>query len=89
MRNRRKIWISFLPPDKMLLTEDQLGKVAGGSCYLPECTICGAIVGDHGYCINGHFMGDEAQRPFALCPDCGEYYPQGSEHTCSTKIGLF
>ena len=76
-------------PNKMLLTEDQLGMVAGGSCYLPECAICGCVIGEHGFCKNGHIMGEEVQRPLVMCPSCKEFYPQGSEHTCYSDAELF
>ena len=34
-------------PDKLLLTEDQLGKVAGGSCFRPSCPVCGSEYIEH------------------------------------------
>ena len=65
--------------NKMLLTEDQLGKVAGGSAFLPECMICGCVISEGGYCKNGHLMGAEVQdRSTLRCSSCGIEWTEGA-----------
>ena len=53
-------------PDKLLLTEDQLGKVAGGSCFRPSCPVCGSEYIEGTQDCPNHCV-------VVRCPRCGKY----------------